>query len=107
MIQHGTAPRAYSVSAIGDNDYSGTEYRKDAFPVMLIGASSVPLLLKVCCGRIAIPYKRSPGGAAIVAPMYRPAVAEEIAQTILFVASDKARYLTGESISIDGGYTTQ
>ena len=40
-------------------------------------------------------------------PAKRPATAEEIAQTIVFVASDKARYLTGQSISVDGGYTTQ
>ena len=37
----------------------------------------------------------------------RPATPEEIAQTILFVAGDKVRYLTGLSVSVDGGYTTQ
>jgi NAD(P)-dependent dehydrogenase (short-subunit alcohol dehydrogenase family) len=40
-------------------------------------------------------------------PARRPATPEEIAQTILFVASDKVRYLTGQSVSVDGGYTTQ
>lgn len=40
-------------------------------------------------------------------PAKRAADAEEIAQTILFLASDKARYLTGQSIGVDGGYTTQ
>jgi NAD(P)-dependent dehydrogenase (short-subunit alcohol dehydrogenase family) len=40
-------------------------------------------------------------------PAKRAASPEEIAQTILFLASDKALYLTGQSIAVDGGYTTQ
>jgi NAD(P)-dependent dehydrogenase (short-subunit alcohol dehydrogenase family) len=32
---------------------------------------------------------------------------DEVAQTVVFLASDKARYLTGQSIAVDGGYTTQ
>ena len=40
-------------------------------------------------------------------PAKRSATAEEIAQAILFVASDKAPYLTGQSVSVDGGYTAQ
>ncbi len=40
-------------------------------------------------------------------PARRAASPEEIAQTIVFLASDKARYLTGQSITVDGGYTAQ
>jgi NAD(P)-dependent dehydrogenase (short-subunit alcohol dehydrogenase family) len=40
-------------------------------------------------------------------PAKRVATPEEIAQTILFLASDKARYLTGHSVLVDGGYTAQ
>jgi NAD(P)-dependent dehydrogenase (short-subunit alcohol dehydrogenase family) len=40
-------------------------------------------------------------------PARRAATPEEIAQTIVFLASDKARYLTGQSIAVDGGYTAQ
>lgn len=40
-------------------------------------------------------------------PAKRAATAEEIAQTIVFLASDKARYLTGQCIAVDGGYTAQ
>ncbi|HWH72949.1 MAG TPA: glucose 1-dehydrogenase [Methylibium sp.] len=40
-------------------------------------------------------------------PARRAATTEEIAETIVFVASDKARYLTGQSITVDGGYTAQ
>jgi NAD(P)-dependent dehydrogenase (short-subunit alcohol dehydrogenase family) len=40
-------------------------------------------------------------------PAKRAATPDEIAQTILFLASDKARYLTGQRIAVDGGYTAQ
>ncbi|GLQ47798.1 SDR family oxidoreductase [Dyella lipolytica] len=40
-------------------------------------------------------------------PAKREATVDEIVQTIVFLASDKARYLTGQSIGVDGGYTAQ
>ena len=40
-------------------------------------------------------------------PAKRAATPEEIAQTVAFLASDKARYLTGQSVAVDGGYTAQ
>jgi len=43
--------------------------------------------------------------AALVSgvPLKRVGTPEEIAQTILFVASDKASFITGASIAVDGG----
>jgi len=40
-------------------------------------------------------------------PAKRAATTEEIAQTIVFLGSDKAKYLTGQIVSVDGGYTAQ
>jgi NAD(P)-dependent dehydrogenase (short-subunit alcohol dehydrogenase family) len=40
-------------------------------------------------------------------PARRAGSPEEIAQTIVFLASDKAPYLTGQVIAVDGGYTAQ
>jgi len=40
-------------------------------------------------------------------PSGRASTADEIAQTIVFLASDKARSLTGQSIAVDGAYTAQ
>ena len=40
-------------------------------------------------------------------PARRAAIPKEIAQTIVFLASDNARYLTGQSIAVDGGYTAR
>lgn len=40
-------------------------------------------------------------------PSKRAATVDEIAETIVFIASAKAPYLTGQSIAVDGGYTAQ
>lgn len=40
-------------------------------------------------------------------PAKRAGTPEEIAAAIIFLASDKARYLTGQSITVDGGLTAQ
>jgi NAD(P)-dependent dehydrogenase (short-subunit alcohol dehydrogenase family) len=40
-------------------------------------------------------------------PSRRAGRVDEIAQTIVFLASDKARYLTGQSVAVDGGMTAQ
>ena len=40
-------------------------------------------------------------------PARRAGTPEEIAQTIFFLASDKARFLTGQCVAVDGGYTAQ
>jgi len=46
-------------------------------------------------------------GFLAMIPAKRAASPEEIAQTIVFLASDKARFLTGQSVAVDGGYTAQ
>ncbi len=47
------------------------------------------------------------GGLLSMMPAKRAATPEEIAQTIVFLAGDKARFLTGQCIAVDGGYTAQ
>ena len=46
-------------------------------------------------------------GLLAAIPAKRAGTADEIAQTIVFLASDKARYLTGQSLAVDGGFTAQ
>ena len=38
-------------------------------------------------------------------PMQRPGSVQEIAQTVAFLASDEASYITGQNIRVDGGLT--
>ncbi|WP_067135674.1 SDR family NAD(P)-dependent oxidoreductase [Microtetraspora malaysiensis] len=40
-----------------------------------------------------------------VLPMHRPGTPEEIAAAVLYIGSDKASYLTGQTIVLDGGLT--
>lgn len=44
-------------------------------------------------------------GLLAMVPAQRAGTVDEIAQTIVFLASDKARYLTGQSVAVDGGFT--
>ncbi len=46
-------------------------------------------------------------GLLATVPARRAALPGEIAQTIVFLGSDRARYLTGQSIAVDGAYTAQ
>jgi NAD(P)-dependent dehydrogenase (short-subunit alcohol dehydrogenase family) len=47
------------------------------------------------------PENKAGFGASM--PLGRAGRPEEIAQAIVFLASDKASYLTGQSIPVDGG----
>ena len=38
-------------------------------------------------------------------PMGRPAYVKDIADTALFLVSDKAKHITGQTIIVDGGWT--
>ena len=40
-----------------------------------------------------------------ITPMGRPATVSDIANTALFLVSDKAKHITGQSIIVDGGWT--
>jgi NAD(P)-dependent dehydrogenase (short-subunit alcohol dehydrogenase family) len=40
-------------------------------------------------------------------PLGRMATPEDVANAVVFLASDKAAYITGQNIVIDGGYTIQ
>jgi len=40
-----------------------------------------------------------------ITPMGRPANTKDIANAALFLVSDKAKHITGQSLVIDGGWT--
>ncbi len=41
-----------------------------------------------------------------ITPMGRPATTRDIADSVLFLVSDKAKHITGQSLVIDGGWTS-
>ncbi|MGH7884816.1 MAG: SDR family oxidoreductase [Thermodesulfobacteriota bacterium] len=44
--------------------------------------------------------------AAEMIPLVRRAEPKEVAQSVLFLASDESKYITGSDLVIDGGWTT-
>lgn len=61
-------------------------------------------------GTIATPmtakYGVSEGGPLIFAALDRPGTADEVAEVVCFLASDKASYISGTEIVVDGGSAT-
>ncbi|MEY2926198.1 MAG: hypothetical protein RL367_675, partial [Pseudomonadota bacterium] len=56
-------------------------------------------------GAIATPQDRAAMSA--IAPIGRIASAQEVAQTVVFLASDAASYMVGALLSVDGGVAIQ
>ena len=44
---------------------------------------------------------------AAITPMHRLGKAEEMAKAVLFMASDDSSFMTGNTLTVDGGYTAQ
>lgn len=63
----------------------------------------------LCPGFIDTPIipEESKQVLAQLTPMKRLGIADEMAKAVLFMASDDSSFMTGNSLTIDGGYTAQ
>jgi NAD(P)-dependent dehydrogenase (short-subunit alcohol dehydrogenase family) len=69
-----------------------------------INAVNPGLIVTAMMDRLDPTTTRSPDSAPTV-PMGRMGTPEEVAQTVVFLCSDAASYITGQPLVIDGGYT--
>ena len=69
-----------------------------------INAVNPGLIVTAMMDRLDPTSTQSPDSASTV-PMGRMGTPEEIAQTVVFLCSDAASYITGQPLVIDGGYT--
>jgi len=83
---------------IGLTETAALEYAKKNIRVNAVcpGAIQTPMLNRVTKGEIETMAKEDPMG--------RIGKPEEIAESVLWLSSDKASYVTGQALAVDGGW---
>jgi NAD(P)-dependent dehydrogenase (short-subunit alcohol dehydrogenase family) len=66
----------------------------------------VPGLIDTPLGRVASKGRPSRAETAPFIPLGRFGTAEEVADSVVFLLSDEARYITGQTLVVDGGLST-
>jgi len=66
----------------------------------------VPGLIDTPLGRVASKGRASRDATAPFIPLGRFGTAEEVADAVVFLLSDEARYITGQTLVVDGGLST-
>jgi len=95
-------------AVVGLTSAAAAEHAKDGIRVNAVCPAPVNTNLMHELGKILNPndpdtFVKKAGEKV---PMKRNANPEEIAQVVLFLASDKASYMTGLSVPVDGGQTS-
>ena len=90
-------------AVLGLTKTAAVEYGQYGIRVNAIspGAVRTEMLLQVFGSEHAIDQMAS------VHPLHRVGTAEEIAEAVVWLFSDKSSYYTGQSLTIDGGLTAQ
>jgi NAD(P)-dependent dehydrogenase (short-subunit alcohol dehydrogenase family) len=90
---------------IGLTKAAALEYADDDVRVNAVCPSFVDTSMQVRTGTLIHPEERQ---AAVDAhPMRRFAATDEIADAVLWLASDASSFVTGQAVNVDGGYTAR
>jgi NAD(P)-dependent dehydrogenase (short-subunit alcohol dehydrogenase family) len=106
LVGYGSAHPAYPASKGAVRLYSKTaalKYAPDKIRVNSVYPGVMPLM------ETAAPWgpEKMRLVSPEVTPLGRPGEAIEVANAVLFLASDEASYITGAELPVDGGYTAQ
>lgn len=113
MYRHGSAPRGTAGASV----YVASKHAVNGLTrsAALVTARSGVRINAISRGSVVTPmFQRFTGGNkemqtgfANAHPVGRLASPEDIARTILFMASDDVSFMTGSVVAVDGGYTAQ
>jgi NAD(P)-dependent dehydrogenase (short-subunit alcohol dehydrogenase family) len=109
-LSGGQGPHAYSAAkaaVIGLTRSVAAELRADLIRVNAVvpGATVTAMMADVTTGDAA-DLAGAERSMAKSAWMGRPIHADDIAEAVIFLASDAARFITGETLTVDGGMTS-
>ena len=104
-LKPGTGIPAYDASKAGQLGLSRYAAKEGSRRLIRVN-TVVPGLIDTPLGRVASKGRPSRDATAPFIPLGRFGVAEEVADAVVFLLSDKARDITGQVLAVDGGLST-
>jgi NAD(P)-dependent dehydrogenase (short-subunit alcohol dehydrogenase family) len=104
-LKPGTGIPAYDASKAGQFGLARHAAREASRRLVRVN-TVVPGLIDTPLGRVASKGRPSRAASAPFIPLGRQGTAEEVADAVVFLLSDEARYITGQVLAVDGGLST-
>lgn len=104
-LKPGTGIPAYDASKAGQLGLARFAAKEGSRRLIRVN-TVVPGLIDTPLGRVASKGRPSRDATAPFIPLGRFGVAEEVADAVVFLLSDQARYITGQTLAVDGGLST-